>query len=68
MDDSSEPPLIDYDELKRDIVKAIRAVIQEEADRLGISYEASRERMLAPKRRSPNGRRSRKQASKRSPD
>lgn len=31
---------IDYDELKREIVEAIRVVIREEADKRGISYEA----------------------------
>jgi hypothetical protein len=46
MDDSPDVPLIDYDELKRELVNAIRAVIQEEADRLGISYEASRRRIF----------------------
>jgi hypothetical protein len=30
MDEPPDAPLIDYDELKREIVKAIRAVIQEE--------------------------------------
>lgn len=40
MNESPEPSLIDYDQLKREITAAVRAVIQERADELGISYEA----------------------------
>jgi hypothetical protein len=40
MNENREPPLIDFDELKQEIVEAIRAAIQERADELGISYEA----------------------------
>jgi hypothetical protein len=37
--DQPLPPLIDYEELKRDIAEAIRAVIRELADERGISYD-----------------------------
>ena len=40
MSDHSEPPLIDFDELKREVAEAIRAAIQEQADELGITYKA----------------------------
>jgi hypothetical protein len=40
MNQDHEPPLFDYDKLKRDIAEAVRAVIWEQADELGISYEA----------------------------
>jgi hypothetical protein len=40
MDKSLDISPIDYGELKRQIAEAIRAVIQEEADRRGISYAA----------------------------
>ena len=39
MNENPEPPLFDYDELKRDIAEAIRAVIHERADEFSISYE-----------------------------
>jgi hypothetical protein len=37
MNENPEPSLIDYDQLKREITAAVRAVIQERADELGIS-------------------------------
>jgi hypothetical protein len=40
MNENPEPSLIDCDQLKREITAAVRAVIQERADELGISYEA----------------------------
>jgi hypothetical protein len=40
MNEIPEPTLIDFDQLRREITAAIRAVIQERADELGISYEA----------------------------
>ena len=40
MNENPEPSLIDFEQLKRDMTAAIRAVIQEQADELGISYEA----------------------------
>ena len=40
MNESPEPSLIDFEHLKREITAAVRAVIQERADELGISYEA----------------------------
>jgi hypothetical protein len=46
MDSTSDSSLIDYGELKREIAEAIRAVIREEADRRGISYEACYDLLL----------------------
>jgi hypothetical protein len=40
MNESPEPPLIDFDQLKAEIAAAVRAAIQERADELGITYEA----------------------------
>jgi hypothetical protein len=40
MDQDLQAPLINFDEMKREIAEAIRSVIRERAGELGINYEA----------------------------
>jgi hypothetical protein len=49
MDENPDSPLIDFDELKQKVSEAIRAVIQEGADELGISYDACVDLLLGEK-------------------
>ena len=49
MNENPEPSLIDFEQLKREITAAIRAVIQERADELGISYDACVDLLLGEK-------------------
>jgi hypothetical protein len=50
MDQPDESLPIDYAELKQQIAEAIRTVIREEANKLGISYAACCERILGKER------------------
>jgi hypothetical protein len=49
MQDSSEPSLLDHEDLKQRIKDAVRAVIQQRADELGISYEDCLDRFFGPR-------------------
>jgi hypothetical protein len=56
MSEDPELPLIDRDELKHEIAAAVRAVIQEQADELGITYEASIDLFFGSKSQPGRGR------------
>lgn len=46
--EKNDPSVIDWDDLKERIREAIRAVIQKDADELGISYGACVEHYFGP--------------------